>query len=199
MAILPVGSKVFSRDRRLPTQGRLEMLHGISHDKREDSSEQAPATGQLARRQWVTFARAQYERFRQLIYEFAKFAVIGVTGVFITNAVYDLLDIHLGIGPVESAAIATIVAAIATYLGNRYWSFRTRQRTGVVREIIIFAVLNGIGLLIQDAAVAFNCYLLHLGHHKLAGFVALNTGIALATLFRFWSYRHFVWGAPPVG
>jgi putative flippase GtrA len=122
--------------------------------------------------------------------------VIGVTGVFITNAVYDLLFIHLGVGPVTStiaATIATIAAAIATYLGNRCWSFRTRQRTGVVREISVFAVLNSIGLLIQDVTVAFNYYLLHLGHDKLAGLVALNAGIALATLFRFWSYRRFVW------
>jgi putative flippase GtrA len=144
----------------------------------------------------VTFARTHHERFRQLTYEFAKFAAIGVAGVFITNAVYDLLFIDVGMGPVESTTIATVVAAIATYLGNRYWSFRTRQRTGVVREIIIFAVLNGIGLLIQDAAVAFNYYLLHLGHDKPAGFIALNTGILLATVFRFWSYRRFVWVAP---
>ncbi len=143
----------------------------------------------------MTLARTQYERFRQLIYEFAKFAVIGIIGVFVTNAVYDLLYIHLGVGPVKSTTIATIVAAIATFLGNRYWSFRTRQRTGVVREIVIFAVLNGIGLLIQDATVAFNYYLLHLGHNNLAGFIALNSGIALATLFRFWSYRRFVWVA----
>ncbi len=144
----------------------------------------------------MSLARAQYERFRKIISEFAKFGVIGVAGLFITNAVYDLLFLHLGVGPVTSTTIATIVAAIATYLGNRYWSFRTRQRTGVVRELIIFAVLNGIGLLIQDAAVAFNYYLLQLGHDKLAGFIALNLGIALATLFRFWSYRRFVWVAP---
>jgi len=60
-------------------------------------------------------------------------------------------------------------------------------------------VLNGIGLLIQDATMAFNYYLLHLGHDKLAGFIALNAGIVLATLFRFWSYRQFVWIAPPAG
>ena len=123
--------------------------------------------------------------------------MIGVTGMVITNAVYDLLSVHLGIGPVTATTIATIAAAIATYLGNRSWSFRTRQRTGVVRELIIFAVLNGIGLLIQDATVAFNYYLLDLGHDKLAAFTALNLGIALATLFRFWSYRKFVWVAAP--
>ena len=111
--------------------------------------------------------------------------MIGVAGVFITNGVYDLLFIHLGLGPVTSTTIATIVATIASYLGNRYWSFRDRQRTGIPREIVIFAVLNGIALLIQDATVAFDYYLLGLGHNKLAGFIALNAGIVLATLFRF--------------
>jgi putative flippase GtrA len=144
-------------------------------------------------------ARAQYERLRTPIHQFAKFAVIGVAGVFITNAIYDLLYIHLGLGPVTSTTIATIVATIVSYLGNRYWSFQDRQRTGIPREIIIFTVLNGIALLIQDATVAFNYYLLGLGHNKLAGFIALNAGIVLATLFRFWSYRRYVWTAPPAG
>jgi putative flippase GtrA len=139
---------------------------------------------------------ARYGRFGRLGGEFAKFAVIGITGVFITNAAYDLLFIHLGAGPVTSTTIATAVAAIATYLGNRYWSFRTRHRTGIVREIIVFAVLNGIGLLIQDATVGFNYYVLGLGRNEMAGLVALNAGIALATLFRFWSYRQFVWVTP---
>ena len=67
----------------------------------------------------------------------------------------------------------------------------------MVREVIIFAVLNGVGLLIQDATVAVNYYLLQLGHNKLAGFIALNSGIALATVFRFWSYQRFVWVVPP--
>jgi putative flippase GtrA len=140
--------------------------------------------------------RALYERLRQPVYEFAKFAVVGIAGVFITNAVYGLLYVHQGLGPVSSATVATIVAAIGTYLGNRYWSFRTRRRAGVAHEIIVFAVLNGVGLLIQDATVAFNYYLLRLGHDKVAVFVALNLGIAIATLFRFWSYRQFVWAAP---
>jgi len=145
----------------------------------------------------VAFGRTQYKRFRQLVQEFAKFAVVGIAGVFVTNGVYDFLYLHHGVGPVLSATIATIVAAFGTYLGNRYWSFRSRRRTSVMREVSIFAVLNGAGLLIQDAAVAVNYYLLGLGHNKLAVFLALNLGIALATLFRFWSYRLFVWGAAP--
>ena len=144
-------------------------------------------------RQAVIQGETQRDQFRAVTHEFAKFAVVGVGGVVVTNAVYDLLYSHLGLGPVAATTIATIVATITSYLGNRYWSFRHRQRSGVTREIVVFTVLNGIGLLIQDAAVAFNAYALGLNHDRLASFIALNAGIVLATLFRFWSYRRFVW------
>jgi len=134
-------------------------------------------------------------RNRQIIHEFAKFGIIGVIGLAITNFGYVLMHSH-GVGPVTSTTIATIIATTVAYIGNRYWSFRHRERTSVPREGTIFFVLNGIGLLIQDAVVAFNSYVLHLEHHKVAEFLALNAGIALATVFRFWSYRRFVWAAP---
>ena len=141
--------------------------------------------------------RALYERFRQIIHEFAKFGVIGVFGLLITNIGYALLHSNtVGWGPVTATTVATIVATSVTYVGNRYWSFRHRERTNVAREGSIFFVLNGIGLGIQDAVVAFNYYILGLGGNKLAEFLALNVGIALATVFRFWSYRKFVWAAP---
>ncbi len=62
-----------------------------------------------------------------------------------------------------------------------------RRRVHQVRDI------NGLALLVQDAVVAFSAYALGLRHDKLAGYVALNLGIALAMFFRFWSYRTWVW------
>ena len=144
----------------------------------------------------MTVVRALYERFRQIIHEFAKFGVIGVIGLLVTNAGYLLLHSKFGMGPIKATTIATIVATCVTYIGNRYWSFKHRERTNVPREGVIFFALNGIGLLIQDAVVAFNYYILGYSHNKLAEFLALNAGIALATVFRFWSYRRFVWAAP---
>ncbi|HET7246983.1 MAG TPA: GtrA family protein [Streptosporangiaceae bacterium] len=144
----------------------------------------------------MTALRGLYVRFRQLIHEFAKFGIIGVIGLIITNVGYALLHSN-DVGPVTSTTIATIVATTVAYFGNRYWSFAHRERTSVPREGLIFFVLNGIGLLIQDAVVAFNSYVLHLEHHKLAEFLALNLGIGLATIFRFWSYRKFVWRLTP--
>jgi putative flippase GtrA len=147
----------------------------------------------------VTVVRGWYERFRQLIHEAAKFGVVGVVGVLITNAGYVVLHNSFGTGPVTATTIATIVATAVSYIANRYWSFRHRERTSVAREGVIFFVLNGIGLLIQDAVVAFNFYILGYGHNKAAEFIALNVGIAIATLFRFWSYRKWVWVAPADG
>jgi putative flippase GtrA len=147
----------------------------------------------------VTAVRELYVRFQRLIHEAAKFGVVGVVGVFITNGGYALLHNTFGLGPVTSTTIATIVATAVSYVANRYWSFRHRERTSVAREGVIFFVLNGIGLLIQDAVVAFNFYILNNGNNKAAEFIALNAGIALATLFRFWSYRKWVWAAPADG
>jgi putative flippase GtrA len=143
--------------------------------------------------------RALYERFQQIIHEFAKFGVIGVIGLVITNVGYAVFHSEFGMGPVSSTTVATIIATCVTYVGNRYWSFRHRERTGVPRETLIFFTLNGIGLLIQDAAVGLNYYILGQSNNKLAEFLALNAGIGLATVFRFWSYRKFVWASPADG
>ena len=147
----------------------------------------------------MTVVRELYVRFQRLIHEAAKFGVVGVVGVFITNGGYALLHNTFGLGPVTATTIATIVATAISYVANRYWSFRHRERTSVAREGVIFFVLNGVGLVIQDAVVAFNFYLLGNGHNQAAEFIALNVGIALDTLFRFWSYRKWVWAEPADG
>ena len=147
----------------------------------------------------MTVVRGLYVRFQRLIHEAAKFGVVGVIGVFITNGGYALLHNTVGLGPVTATTIATIVATAVSYVANRYWSFRHRERTSVAREGMIFFILNGVGLLIQDAVVAFNFYILVNGQNKVAEFIALNLGIALATLFRFWSYRKWVWAEPADG
>jgi putative flippase GtrA len=143
----------------------------------------------------VGSVRGLYERFRLLIHEGAKFGIIGISGVIVYNLVNSWLHFRMGVGPLSSATIAVVVTTITSYLANRYWSFRHRERTTVPRETVMFFALNGVGLLIQWAVVGFTYY--GLGETgKLANFVANNIGIVLGTLFRFWSYRKWVWAAP---
>jgi putative flippase GtrA len=150
----------------------------------------------------VDSARRLYERFRQLIHEGAKFGVVGIIGVIITDGGTNALRSSMHIGWLTANVAATIVATAFAYVMSRYWTFRHRERTSIRRESVLFFVLNGIGLVIQLACLGFTVHLLHLTG-KFPANVAILVGIILATFFRFWSYRKWVWTNkrqdPPVG
>ncbi len=132
-----------------------------------------------------------YQRFQRLIHEFAKFGVIGTIGFLVTEGVFNLM-IAQHQATLTANAVSTLVAAAVTFIGNRYWTFRHRERTGMVREASVFLVLNLIGIAIQQACLELAKY--GVGRHdKLTLNVAFLVGVGLATLFRFWSYRKFVW------
>ena len=145
----------------------------------------------------VSLVAALYTRFRLLACELGKFGVVGVVAFVVTDAGTNLLHFRAGQGPLTANVIATVVAMAVSYAGNRYWTFRDRQRSGVRREGILFFLLNAVGLVIQLACLWLTTYLLGL-HGKLTYNAALVTGIALATLFRYWSYKTWVWRAQPM-
>jgi putative flippase GtrA len=141
--------------------------------------------------------RHLYQRFRQLIHEGAKFGVVGGIGFLVTDGGTNLLQSPLH-GWLKANVIATVAGMIVTYLGSRYWTFRHRERGGMGRETVLFVVLNAMGLGIQLACLGLTNYALGLTD-KFSSNVALFLGICLGTLFRFWSYRKWVWVAPTAG
>jgi putative flippase GtrA len=145
----------------------------------------------------VNSVRGLYQRFRHLIREGAKFGVVGGIGFLVTDGGTNLLQSPLH-GWLKANVVATLTATVVTYLGSRYWTFRHRQRGGMGRETVLFLVLNGMGLGIQLACLGFTNYALGLTD-KLASNIALFLGICLGTVFRFWSYRKWVWIAPAAG
>lgn len=134
---------------------------------------------------------ALYARFRDLIHEGARFGVVGLVGLVVTDGLANLLRYHAGQGRLSSAAIAITIATAVTFVGNRYWTYRHREHTGLRRETALFFGVNGIGVAITEVPVVLT-YPLHLDS-GLAYNVAINGGIALATLFRYWSYKKWVW------
>ena len=140
----------------------------------------------------MSFALRLYERFRVLIHEAAKFGVVGLAGFIVSLGGADVLRYGAGVGKYKAVVIATVLATVVTFIGNRYWAFRHRERTGMGRETVLFFVFNGIGLLIQLACVAIVQDGLNL-QGKIAYNAANLVGIGLGTLFRFWSYRKWVW------
>jgi putative flippase GtrA len=138
-----------------------------------------------------------YRRFRQLIGEGARFLVVGGVGFVVTDGGTNLLRAPLD-GWLKANTIATLAAMVVTYLGSRFWTFRSRESSGgTAREGILFVVLNAVGLGIQLGCIGIANYAL--GHSdRISSNIALFLGIVLGTLFRFWSYRKWVWVEPAV-
>jgi putative flippase GtrA len=125
------------------------------------------------------------------VHELAKFGSVGAIAFVITIGTANILHGGLGVGPLTSNGIATIVATTFSYFANRYWTFRHRDRSGLGREYVLFFVLNGIGLVITELFIGFTHYVLD--QRSLIAFnIAQIFGTGVATLFRYWSYKRWV-------
>jgi putative flippase GtrA len=136
-----------------------------------------------------------YAKFRHLIHEVAKFGVVGGIGFIVTLAGADLLRYDFGVGKYKAITAATVLATVVTFIGNRYWTYRSRPRMGTARESVLFFVLNGVGILILYASI----WIIQDGmglSSKVWYNVANLLGIAIGTCFRFFAYRRWVWRAP---
>jgi putative flippase GtrA len=135
-------------------------------------------------------------RLRAAFHEIAKFGTVGALAFVVDFGLFNLVLHVAPHKPLTAKVISTVVAATLAFVLNRAWSFRHRQRTTVSREYTLFFVLNAIGLAIALACLGFSHYVLDLDS-KLADNISANIfGVGFGTLFRFWSYRRFVWAAP---
>ncbi|MBG0828000.1 GtrA family protein [Planomonospora sp. ID67723] len=139
----------------------------------------------------MQFLRHAYERFSVLARELAKFGAVGAIAFVIDFGATNLFRFGVGWGPLTSKVVATVIAATFAYLGNRHWTFRHREQTGLAREYFLFFLLNGVGLLISMLVIGFVTYTLGL-QDPISYNIAFMIGTVLGTLFRFWSYKRWV-------
>jgi putative flippase GtrA len=138
--------------------------------------------------------RGVYGRFVGLFAELAKFGVVGVTASVVDLAGAGYLH-AAGVGPLSAKAISITIATVLSYLGNRFWTFRHRANHPLPREAAVFIFLNAIGLVIAEATIGFTYYVL--GFHGSVAFnLASVVGTGLGTIFRYWSYKKWVFIAP---
>ena len=142
-----------------------------------------------------------WQRFGHLVREVGKFGIVGGLSFIVDTLILNLLLDTLGIW---AKVVSTVVAATLAFLGNRFWTWRDRTGQSMRREYLLYFVFNAIGL-----ALAFGClWISHdlLGavwpevfHSRLADNVAAQiVGTGVGTVFRFWSYRTFVFAGPRV-
>ena len=140
--------------------------------------------------------RRLYGQVDHLVHEVMKFGIVGLIALVFDVGLFNLLmfSTHSPLyGKVLTAKIVSVaVATTVAYFGNRYWTFRHRGRTSFGREYVLFFVLNGVGLLISVSVLWFSHYALGLTSALADNISANVVGLALGTIFRFWSYRRWV-------
>lgn len=129
--------------------------------------------------------------------EIPVFLAVGGAGY-----VTDVLAFNLLLGsmtPTIARLWAVVPAMVVTYLGNRYLTWRSESHNARRREVFLFVVFNAIGLGFSVACLWFSHDLLGLTS-RLADNISANVvGLAAGTLFRFVTYRRFVFAAGGAG
>lgn len=133
--------------------------------------------------------------WQMLVKELSAFGIVGFSCLILDLGIFQFLYAHAGSGAVTARLVSTLVSMTVAYVAHRYWSFSHRARTGVQREYLIFAVVNGATLLLSLAVVAFVRYPLH--QHSAPVLQVANIGsIAVGTVIRYLSYRRWIFVAP---
>ncbi|MHC3470563.1 GtrA family protein [Streptomyces sp. 7R007] len=133
---------------------------------------------------------------RRLAHEIAKFGAVGVVGTVVNFGVSNLLWHLTSLQAVRANVIATVVAIACNYVGFRYFTYRDRDKGARTREMTLFLAFSLVGLVIENGILYAAIY--GFGWESaLERNVFKVVGIGVATLFRFWSYRTWVFRTLP--
>jgi len=136
-----------------------------------------------------------------------KFGVVGAVAFVIDLGGYNLLvfgpnllgmfdqqQVAAGIlqeKPLTARVLAATVATLVAWTGNRLWTFRHRRSRQASHELALFVFFNVVAMVIAVICLGISRYVFDLPS-QLADNITNVFGIGLGTLFRFWSYRRFV-------
>lgn len=114
-----------------------------------------------------------------------------VVDVLAFNALRSLAPFSV-LDPSVARTVAVAIAMCVTYVGNRFLTWRDVPQGDQRREVVLFVIFNVIGFSFSIGTLWISHDLMGLTS-RLADNVSSNVvGMALGTLFRFWSYRRFV-------
>lgn len=135
-------------------------------------------------------------RLRRLVGVGSRFLVVGGVSTLIEIGVFNLLVFVWGWDVVSAKIVASLVALVNAYIGNREWTFRHRDRRGRTAEVALFLATNAV-------CTAIGALLVWIGVDAVAstlgrepGAVAVNVvnliSIVIVVLLRFVLYHAIV-------
>ncbi len=129
--------------------------------------------------------------------QLAAFGGVGLLAFIVDVGGYNLLRATVMADQVIWAKVVSVtVATGVAWLGHRYLTFRTTRRPAVAKELLLFVLANGGGLLIAAGCLFVSHYVLGFTS-ALADNISGNViGLVLGTLFRYFTYRFLVFRTP---
>ena len=127
---------------------------------------------------------------------------MGAFGLAVDIGGYNAL-VHLGGDgwlagqPLIAKTVSLIAGTTIAYVGNRFWTYRDRPRGRVAREYTLYLALSGVALGIALGCLAISRYVFGLTSPLADNIAANGVGLALGSLFRFLSYRRYVFPPEP--
>ncbi|MCR2815867.1 GtrA family protein [Microbacterium jiangjiandongii] len=83
-------------------------------------------------------------RAKRLVALGTRFLTVGAISTVIEIAVFNLLLVGFGWDAVSAKVVASLVALVNAYFGNRQWTFRHRARRRRWLEVALFVGVNAI-------------------------------------------------------
>ncbi len=130
-------------------------------------------------------------RFRRLAVLGTRFLTVGAISTLIEIAVFNLLHYALGADVVTSKIVASLVALVNAYFGNREWTFRHRGHHGRALELFLFIVVNAICTALGAGIVAVGVSMFDSPGPLIVNLVNL-VSIVIVVVVRFLFYHYLV-------
>ncbi|MFC4333748.1 GtrA family protein [Salininema proteolyticum] len=139
--------------------------------------------------------RRLYDRFGELV----RFLSVGGSAYVIDVTLFNLFFVMLDWNAGAAKTVATVIATTLAFLGNRYWTWRENLADGAggAKQYFLYFFFNGIGLLISLLCLWANHGLAQVWPDVFDTVLAANiagnvVGVAVASGFRFYAYRTWV-------
>ena len=147
----------------------------------------------------VTVVRSLYKRFEHLVHELSKFGAVGAVALVVNMGVFNVYLIAAPSKQIFAKVVSTIVATCVAYVGNRYWTYKDREKIDRRREMFFFFLINGVAMVIEVMFVFISKYGLGQDGPLAVNIASYVFGLPLGMLFRLYCYRTFVFpeGAEP--
>ncbi|MCZ4299813.1 GtrA family protein [Microbacterium oxydans] len=140
-------------------------------------------------------------RLRRLAGVGSRFLVVGALSTLIEVGVFNLLVFVWGWDVVAAKIVASLVALVNAYIGNREWTFRHRDRRGRTAEVVLFLATNAVCTALGAVLVWVGVEVVEAILGREPGAVAVNlvnlTSIVIVVLLRFVLYHGIVFRASP--